>query len=221
MTGAGARAAVAMLLAVGLMGTPLRAVLEASMTLHMLLQIPLLLVAGLLLGSAIPERWCRRLDPFNPGGATGLIVGATALTVFMIPRALDLAVARPDVAAAKVALLLTGGVLLRLSWGRAGLLGQAFFMGNLAWMGAVVGLLLREAPQRVCTTYLAADQQHAGTGLLLLATAIGLRWFMARLGAPEAPAAPTAPTAATTATALAARTTAHDHGRAWRVRREN
>lgn len=112
------------------------------------------------------------------------MVATATVTAFMVPRALDLAVSRLDVDVAKALLLLMAGVLLHLSWERAGAVGQAFFVGNLAWMTAVIGLLLRELPVRVCTSYLASDQLHAGTGLVLLAGAVGARWFVARLAMP-------------------------------------
>ncbi len=156
------------------------------MTAHMLVHIPLLLVAGVLLGAHRASHGPRLLHAWNPGGVSGLLISAAVLTTWMIPRALDLAALEPTVSWFKGATLLTAGGMLRASWPSAGAIGQAFFVGNLTWMGAVVGLLLRDAPVRVCTTYLERDQVYAGTGLLLLATAVGVRWFAVWLGAPTA-----------------------------------
>lgn len=172
--------ALALLLAL----TPAREWLVSTMTGHMLGQIPLLLIAGALV--AVPASVGRRGSAFNPGGAPGLLLSAAVLTTWMIPRALDLAVTSASVAHLESASVLISGALLRYSWRRAGPIGQAFFVGNLTWMAAVVGLLLRDAPVRVCTTYLVRDQFHAGTGLLLLAAAVGGRWFMAWLALPTA-----------------------------------
>lgn len=168
--------------------TPLRSWLESSMTAHMLVQLPLLLFAGWLFGARAPH-WLHpmaaRMQQWNAGGAAGLLLTTAITTTWMIPRALDLSVTNVAVDAVKFASLLIAGVALSGSWSRAGALGQAFFIGNVTWMMAVAGLLLRDAPVRVCTSYLAQDQQYAGTGLLLLGAAIGVRWFAVWLGAPK------------------------------------
>ncbi len=168
--------------------TPLRAWLESSMTAHMLVQLPLLLFAGWLF-SARARHWLHprgaRLQRWNAGGAAGLLLTAAVTATWMIPRALDLSVTSIGVDAMKFASLFVAGVALHSSWSRAGAIGQAFFIGNVTWMMAAAGLLLRDAPVRVCTSYLTQDQQYAGTGLLLLAAAVGVRWFTVWLGAPK------------------------------------
>lgn len=166
--------------------TPVREWLVATMTGHMLVQIPLLVIAGVLLCPPDGSHGSR----LNPGGAPGLLACAAILTTWMIPRALDLAVTSTAVAAFESISLIGCGALLRRSWHRAGAIGQAFLVGNLTWMAAVAGLLLRDAPVRLCTTYLARDQYHAGTGLLLLATAVGVRWFTMWLALPASTAGP-------------------------------
>ena len=172
------------LMAIVLAATPVRDLLVARMSLHMLAQVPLLLLAGWLLRG---RATARSVDaPFDPAGAPGLLLGTAVLTTWMIPRALDLAVTSTSVAWLQSATLLGAGALLRGAWARAGAIGQAFFVGNLTWMAAVAGLLLRDAPVRLCTTYLERDQYYAGTGLLLLATACGVRWFTQWLAVPSA-----------------------------------
>lgn len=171
-------------IALTLVLTPVRDVIVASMTGHMLVQIPLLLLAGFLISA--PPRTDMRRSGLNPGGAPGLLLTAAVLATWMVPRALDLAVTSNSIAFLESGTLLVGGGLLRHSWQRAGAIGQAFFIGNLTWMAAVAGLLLRDAPVRVCTTYLIRDQLYAGTGLLLIATAIGVRWFTTWLALPTA-----------------------------------
>jgi hypothetical protein len=170
------------LLAITLAATPVRDVLVARMSLHMLAQVPLLLLAGWLLRGRATTRSVDAL--FDPAGASGLLLGTAVLTTWMIPRALDLAVTSPSVAWLQSVTLVVTGALMRGAWARAGALGQAFFVGNLTWMAAVAGLLLRDAPVRLCTTYLERDQYYAGTGLLLLATACGVRWFVQWLAVP-------------------------------------
>ncbi len=175
-------------LAVLLVMPPVAAGLEARMALHMLVHIPLLAVAGALLIGPSPVfnaargRWTRRLRDLDIGGVPGLLLAASILTTWMIPRALDLAATQVTADAFKAATLLLAGALIRRSWHTANPISRAFVLGNMTWMAAVAGLLLRDAPVRLCTNYLENDQVHAGTGLLLLGTAVGARWFLSLLG---------------------------------------
>ena len=66
---------------------------------------------------------------------------------------------------------------LRLSWRRAGLLVQGFFLGNVLPMTAAVGQLYQDAPVRLCNAYLLDDQVRLGWMLVALAVAVALAWF--------------------------------------------
>ena len=108
----------------------LRHWLEAGMWRHMVLQFPLLLLAGALLVRSLPARGLQWLARWNMLGITGLVAVGVVLTVLMVPRALDLALRDAGVEIAKCSALLLAGALLRLSWPRAGLVVQGFFLGN-------------------------------------------------------------------------------------------
>jgi hypothetical protein len=147
----------------------MRQLLEASMTLHMLAQFPLLVVAGALLARVLPGRWRRGVDAWNAHGIAGLLGATLVLMLLMIPRLLDLTLVDPRVEAAKFLALLASGAALQLSWQRAGLLVQAFFLGNVLPMTAAVGQLFIDAPLRLCNAYLLDDQVRLGIGLVVLA----------------------------------------------------
>lgn len=154
-----------------------RALLEASMLRHMLLQGPLLLLAGALLAGAAGARARAALARWNAHGISGLLLAAGVLSLLMVPRALDLALVAPPVEAAKFALLVLAGAALRLSWRPAGLLVQAFFLGNLLPMTAVAGQLYADSPVRVCNAYLLDDQARLGEWLIALACACAVLWL--------------------------------------------
>ena len=151
--------------------------LEASMTRHMLLQFPLLALAGHELAGALPRRWVLRLKRWNEDGISGLLGVALVLAILMIPRVLDLALVDGRVELAKWLALVLCGVALRLSWQAAGLLIQGFFLGNVLPMTAVVGYLFESSPIRVCNAYLLDDQARLGERLIWLTIATGLIWF--------------------------------------------
>ena len=154
-----------------------RHALEARMTWHMFVQVPLLVACGAALADAVPARCRAALDRWNAQGIAGLFAFALVTALLMIPRLLDLAVANVGIDAAKALALLAGGVLLRLSWARGGLLVQAFFLGNILPMTAAVGQAYQDSPLRLCNAYLLDDQVRVGQALVALAVALGAGWL--------------------------------------------
>lgn len=173
-------AAGALLLAL-LLWPDVRHALEAHMSTHMLVQFPALMLAGALLGTAVPARLARALARWNGMGISGLAAAALVLAVAMIPRLLDLALVDAQVEAAKIAALLLCGAVLPPSWRAAGWAVQGFFLGNVLAMTGIVGLLYQDTPIRLCNAYRLDDQQHLGQGLVALAIGLAL-WWLLRVG---------------------------------------
>ncbi len=156
---------------------PARAALEASMSLHMLLQVPLLALCGAVLAGSLSARARERIARCNAHGIAGLFGVALAMALLMVPRVLDLAVADLRVDLAKALVLLACGAALRLSWAPAGALVQGFFLGNVLPMLGAVGQLYQDSPLRLCNAYLLDDQVRLGQALVGAAVAIGVVWF--------------------------------------------
>ncbi|MHB1122177.1 MAG: hypothetical protein ACYC0T_05570 [Ramlibacter sp.] len=156
---------------------PARQALESSMTLHMLVLAPLLMLCGALIAGALPAGSRARLDAWNAYGIAGLFATAVVLALIMIPRLLDLAVTDWRIDAAKALALVACGGALRLSWRRAGALVQGFFLGNLLPMTAAAGRLYQDSPLRLCDAYLLDDQLRLGQLLVARAVASGIAWF--------------------------------------------
>ncbi|WP_312758738.1 hypothetical protein [Pulveribacter sp.] len=175
-TGARQGAAGAMLLA--LLALPaVRALLEASMWRHMVLQFPLWMLAGALLACALPVCARAALARCNAHGISGLVGVAMVLAVLMVPRALDLALRSTPAEALKCAALVLAGAALRLSWQAAGRVVQGFFLGNVLPMSFVVGQLYVDSPLRLCNAYLLDDQERLGRWLMALAAAVAVAWL--------------------------------------------
>lgn len=175
----------ATLMLLALLALPVtRRFLEGSMTLHMLVQYPLLMLCGALLASRLPAV-CLKPDPagrragngWNAHGMTGLFASAVILAILMIPRVLDLALISPAVEFAKMAALLFCGAAMRLSWQAAGWLVQGFFLGQVLPMSVVVGTLYESSPVRVCNAYLLGDQVLLGRLLVWIAAGVALAWL--------------------------------------------
>jgi hypothetical protein len=154
---------------------PAREWLERVMATHMLVQIPLLAISGAVMVQSLPNRWTARIDSWNRGGISGVLLAVIASSWWMVPRALDSALAEPSMEAAKfLSLPLLVGAPLASSWPRLGGMGQAFVIANVLPMWAVVGWLYAAAPVRLCNFYLVDQQVVAGTGLLVVSVAVGL-----------------------------------------------
>ena len=156
----------------------LRRTLESDMALHMLLQFPLLLLAGWLLAKGVPVRLTARLQQWNHAGIAGLLLVSMVLMFWMIPRALDMALTSSVLEFSKFLSLTVAGAALQLSWQPAGMIVRGFFLGNVLPMMMVAGWLYIEAPVRVCNAYLTSDQVRTGSGLLALALAGSVAWLL-------------------------------------------
>ncbi|HZN97808.1 MAG TPA: hypothetical protein VFB61_08770 [Gemmatimonadales bacterium] len=170
------RALLAGALLVGVLALPgMREALERVMATHMLVQIPLLAVAGAVAVTGLGPEWKLRIDAWNRGGVSGMLLALIASSWWMVPRALDLALASPAMELTKfVTLPLMVGVPLALSWDRLGAIGRGFVIANVLPMWAVVGWLYIVAPVRLCNFYLVEQQVAAGFGLLGASVVLGV-----------------------------------------------
>ncbi|TKR54220.1 hypothetical protein D7I39_16120 [Allopusillimonas ginsengisoli] len=98
----------------------------------------------------------------------------------MIPKALDDVLLSGQADVFKFVSVLAAGWLVQDSALRANNVIQLFFLGNFCWMSAIVGMLYRENPQRLCNFYLLGDQEIAGLGLIVLAVFLPIAWLWAR-----------------------------------------
>jgi hypothetical protein len=169
----------------------LRASLTALMSLHMLVQIPLLVLAGLfaeqawrgahaLRGSAGPARPAVRWS-WNEYGLPGLLLVSLVGACWMIPKALDDALVDWRVAAFKYLGLPVCGWVLRASLRHSNVVIKLFFLGNFCWMSAIVGMVYLDQPIRLCNAYLQGDQDWSGRGLIALAIVWPSCWLLAEL----------------------------------------
>ncbi|WP_194965974.1 MULTISPECIES: hypothetical protein [unclassified Polaromonas] len=160
-----------------------RQALEASMTRHMLVQYPLLMLAGFLFAAAWPPGWTARLNRWNAHGISGLLAAGVMLGILMIPRVLDLALVDGRAEILKFLALLICGAATRLSWQPAGVLVQGFFLGNVLPMMVVAGNLYETSPVRICNAYLLDDQARLGQLLVWIAAVVAAAWFGWLVGA--------------------------------------
>ncbi len=165
----------------------LHASFERSMAAHMLAHIPLIAVAGALIGHQARaaarrplgrpmQTTIRFLSAFNQHGVTGLLYATLTGMFWMIPKALDDVLLSPSVAIAKYVSVGLAGILVAVSWQRAHAVIRLFFVGGFCWTSAIAGMLYQESTARLCNFYLLDDQVWAGRGLVILAIVLPSIW---------------------------------------------
>jgi len=167
----------AIILALAVLMPPFRHVVETSMVLHMLLQFPVLLLAGGLLAGQMSASWRAHAARWNAHGTTGLAFVGLNASLGMVPRLLDLAVTDMRVEIVKCMTLVLCGVALRLSWRPAGIIMQGFFLGNVLPMMAIAGSLYVDTPLRLCNQYHLDEQFRVGQSLIWIAGTVGTLWL--------------------------------------------
>ncbi len=167
--------------AIALSMPPLRRLIEQSMVWHMAVQMPLLMLAGLMFAKALSTKHTLyklsiTLSTWNQFGLTGGLTVLVLWAYWMLPSSIDRALVVPAVDAFKVASLWLGGALLWHAAQRAPMLVQLFFVGTALPMLVWVGLYFANTDLRLCNAYSLSSQIAAGQSLATLAIFLALGW---------------------------------------------
>jgi len=162
-------------MAVVVLVPPVAPWLEARMLGHVLLQMPALLIAGALV--AWPLHRIVPAEPWNVAGVPGLLAVSLVLAFWMMPIALDHALASAGWDTAKAVSLLLAGAVAAVSWRVAPLVIQAFFVGNVVCMSIAIGMLYQDDGPRLCNAYLQDDQGNTGFALVMMAVGAAGLWM--------------------------------------------
>ena len=148
---------------------PVRHAFESAMTLQMLVQIPLLALAGWWLAQGTPDWLDRALSAWNHRGISGLLLASLVGMVWMLPLAMDAALDDPQVELAKfLSVPLLIGAPIALSWPRAGFVVRGMVLLEVIATVLRLGWLYLISPVRLCSNYLLDDQQRVGRILLVV-----------------------------------------------------
>lgn len=165
-------------LVVAIAATPLGRWLEQTMFTHVLIELPLLVILGILLGLQFNVASLPWINAINLGGFWGLIAATFLLAFWMIPRWLDFSLTSPAVAYAKYGSMLIIGLLLVASWSKAHVITRAVVKIEFLTMLYRLGWIYLISPDRLCNNYLLSDQIWLGRGLLITGFALAIAWML-------------------------------------------
>jgi hypothetical protein len=159
-----------LLLYAALILPPVADLMESIMVVHMHMQMPMLVIAGFITANVIRLRFPRFFEKWNGNGVPGMILFATIMGFWMVPRTMDEALATPAAEIFKfVSLPFMAGIPLRDSWKKLGPVGKNITIGGFAILFYFMGWLYVNDPDQLCNNYLLVEQITLGWGQRLFA----------------------------------------------------
>lgn len=160
-----------LILAIGLSLPQVRHLIESSMAVHMLVQMPLLIFAGYSF-DITKQKVSYKL---NTSAAQWLWIYLTTM-FWMLPISLDKALIYPVWDIFKILTLLITGIVLKVVFQSHRLL-ALFFIGSTVMMLFFAGFNYQQSDVRLCNAYLIESQKITGSGLIIVASALLLFLF--------------------------------------------
>jgi len=149
---------------------PVAGLMESLMIAHMHMQMPLLVLSGFLMAKYGEIRFTRFWETWNVNGIPGILMFAIVAAYWMLPRAMDEALASSGMEAFKfLSLSLLCGVPLRNSWSKIDFAAKGTVLVVFALLFAALGLLYVIAPVQLCNNYVLLEQIALGWGFLTTA----------------------------------------------------
>jgi len=142
--------------------------MESIMIIHMLIQLPLLIVSGYLIGKTVIRRFPRFFDKLNANGVPGILLAIFITMYWMLPRAMDEALTLWYIEGFKFISLPIAGMFAKDSWNKIQGIGKAFVYLNYLPMFALMAWLYIDSPIQICNNYLETEQKALGWGFALI-----------------------------------------------------
>jgi hypothetical protein len=162
-----------LLLLIALMLPPVSNLMESVMIIHMHMQMPMLVIIGIIMASFFQERFPEFFKKWNENGVPGILLFIIIMLYWMMPRTMDEALTSTGVEIFKfISLPFLAGIPLMDSWKKLSSSGKNAVIIFFTAVFIGIGWLYINAPNPLCNNYLVIDQIILGWGFLI--TAIGL-----------------------------------------------
>lgn len=159
-----------LLLFIFLMLPPVADLVESIMITHMHMQMPLLVISGMLMGGILKSRFPRFFEKWNSNGIPGITLFMIIVIYWTIPRTMDEALTLQSVEIWKfISLPFLAGIPLRDSWKKLSEAGKniIIIIFTIKYFG--MGALYIWTPDQLCNNYLLIDQLTLGWGFVTTA----------------------------------------------------
>ncbi|WP_179151926.1 hypothetical protein [Oceanobacillus senegalensis] len=159
---------------------------ESIMVVHMHMQMPLLVIAGMLFTPYLKQKFPGFFVNWNQNGLPGIMLFMIIVIYWMIPRTMDEALTIPAVELFKfISLPFLAGIPLRDSWGKLTKFGKNTVFVILSLLSIVLGWLYIASPVQLCNNYLVTEQKALGWTFLLTGLCIMIYFIQSLFIHPE------------------------------------
>jgi len=166
-----------LILAIGLSVPPFRFLIEQSMFVQMVIQMPLLFIAGALLNRlSISKNITNIFGYWNVFGLTGFMLAQNILIYWMLPISIDRAVIMPLVDVVKVLTMILAGFFVGDALNKSPAALQLFFSGYFVAMMIWLGMYFIYTDARLCNAYSLNSQYWTGYGLCAISVMVAAYW---------------------------------------------
>jgi hypothetical protein len=162
-----------LLLFIFLVIPPVADFMESVMAIHMHMQMPMLVIAGMLMAPFLKKRFPYFFEKWNSNGVPGITLFVIIMVYWMLPRTMDEALTTQTVEVFKfISLPLFAGIPLRDSWRKLSSAGKNIVIISFTLMFIGLGWLYVWSPVQLCNNYLVIEQVTLGWAFLLTAIAM-------------------------------------------------
>lgn len=149
---------------------PVAKLMESVMIIHMHMQMPMLIIAGILIGKYVQIKFPHFLEKWNQNGVPGILLFLVIWIFWMIPRTMDESLTQLSMEIFKfVSLPFLAGIPLRVSWKKLHSTVKYSIFLFLTLLFLAMGWLYIRAPIQLCNNYLLIEQITLGWGFLTMA----------------------------------------------------
>jgi len=142
---------------------PVATLMESIMAIHMHMQMPLLVISGILMERFFQVQFPGFFEKWNRNGVPGILLFIFIWTYWLIPRAMDEALTMQMVEVFKfISLPFLAGIPLRDSWGKLGKTGKYIMFTYFIISSLVLGWLYIASSEQLCNNYLIVEQKALG-----------------------------------------------------------
>lgn len=156
-----------------IMVPPVVELAESVMVVHMHMQMPLLVVAGMLMSPFLQQKFPSFFKKWNGNGVPGILLFLIIMSYWLLPRAMDETLTVPAVEIFKfISLPFLAGVPLRDSWKKLSTAWKNTVFIITSVLYGLMAYLYIFSESQICNNYLVVEQVTLGWAFLFTAVAI-------------------------------------------------